>query len=271
MADEEENLTLTVITESEDRAALEDIRDTKGNSNKTPAALKHFNNFLAIYCEEKGTPVVEAGDIPYYGLGDIADHQYWWDDLFGKFFHYVTFNAYKYFDKKKGLVGYEAATGYGSAMKSFFERKFRGKPPLTVFTNGWRKLRNTHASLYNDSDQRTGDRSVRPRTASSDDDRKAMASACFWLATRQSAEFHGLNVFLYHLLGRGRETSTLKPEISTPSTPSTPSKISTATNSYASPSNVTRKAPFKSSTSTLIRRQSTMIPTSPSSIVYWFV
>ena len=49
MADEEENLTLTVITESEDRAALEDIRDTKGNSNKTPAALKHFNNFLAIY------------------------------------------------------------------------------------------------------------------------------------------------------------------------------------------------------------------------------
>ena len=39
-----------------------------------------------------------------------------------------------------------------------------------------------------------------------------MANACFWLATSQSAEFHGLNVFLYHLLGRGRETSTLKPE-----------------------------------------------------------
>ena len=68
MSDEEDpqNLTLTVITESEDRAALEDIRDTKGNSNKTPAALKHFNNFLAIYCEEKDTPVVEADDIPYY-------------------------------------------------------------------------------------------------------------------------------------------------------------------------------------------------------------
>ena len=39
-----------------------------------------------------------------------------------------------------------------------------------------------------------------------------MANACFWLATSQSAEFHGLNVFLCHLLGRGRETSTLKPE-----------------------------------------------------------
>ena len=76
MSDEEDpqNLTLTVITESEDRAALEDIRDTKGNSNKTPAALKHFNNFLAIYCEEKGAPVVEAGDISYHSLGDIADH-----------------------------------------------------------------------------------------------------------------------------------------------------------------------------------------------------
>ena len=188
---EDKDLTLTVITELEDKTALEDIRDVKGHSNKTPAAVRHFNDFLVLHCQEKNASVVTANDSPHCGLGDIGDYQKWWDDLFGKFFHYVTFHAHKHFDKSKPLVSHEAATGYGSAMKSFFEKRFRGKPPLTVFTTSWRSLRNTHSSLYNNSDKKTGDRSVRPRTASSNDDRKAIANACFWLATSQSAEFHG--------------------------------------------------------------------------------
>ena len=39
-----------------------------------------------------------------------------------------------------------------------------------------------------------------------------MANASFWLGTAEAAEFHGLNFSVYHLCGRGREVSTLKPE-----------------------------------------------------------
>ena len=109
---EEKDLTLlTVITELEDKTALDDIRDVNGHSNKTPAAVRHFNDFLVLYCQEKNAPIVTANDLPYYGLGDIGDYQKWWDDLFGKFFHHVTFHAHKCFDKSKPLVSCEAATG----------------------------------------------------------------------------------------------------------------------------------------------------------------
>ena len=148
---EDKDLTFTVITELEDKTALEDIRDVKGRGNKTPAAVRHFNDFLVLCCQEKNAPIATANDLPCYGLGDIGDYQKWWDDLFGKFFHYVTFHAHKYFDKSKPLVSYEAATGCGSAMKSFFENGFHGKPPLTVFTTSWRSPRNTHSSLHNNS------------------------------------------------------------------------------------------------------------------------
>ena len=57
---EDKDLTLTVITELEDKTALEDIRDVKGYSNKTPAAVRHFNNFLVLYCQEKNAPIVTA-------------------------------------------------------------------------------------------------------------------------------------------------------------------------------------------------------------------
>ena len=38
----------------------------------------------------------------------------------------------------------------------------------------------------------------------------AMANACFWLASTETAEFLCLNVWALHLLGRGREVSFLK-------------------------------------------------------------
>ena len=65
-----------------------------------------------------------------------------WSDLFGKFFNYLTFNAHKYRNPKNDLLGYESATGYASAIKSFIENRFRTKAPLNVLDeNGsWRKL-----------------------------------------------------------------------------------------------------------------------------------
>jgi hypothetical protein len=39
-----------------------------------------------------------------------------------------------------------------------------------------------------------------------------MANACFWLGTTDAAEFHGINVSVFHLCGRGCEVSVLKPE-----------------------------------------------------------
>ena len=57
---EEKDLTLTVITELEDKTALEDIRDVKGHSNKTPVAVRQFNDFLVLYCQEKNAPIVTA-------------------------------------------------------------------------------------------------------------------------------------------------------------------------------------------------------------------
>lgn len=161
--------------ELEDKAALEDIRDTKGPSNKTSTAKKHFDNFLAFHCEEKDAPVVTEDKIPCHGLRDTGDCQKWWDNLFGKFFDCVTFRTHQCFDKDKPLALCESATGCASAMESSFEKRFRGKPPLAIFTTSWRSLRNVQPSLCKDSDKRVGDRSVRPRNASSNDDRKATA------------------------------------------------------------------------------------------------
>ena len=72
---EEKDLTLAVIAELEDKTTLEDIRDAKGHSDKTPAAVRHFNDFLVLYCQEKNSPIVTANDLPCHGLGDIGDYQ----------------------------------------------------------------------------------------------------------------------------------------------------------------------------------------------------
>ena len=53
---EDKDLTLTVISELEDKTALEDIRDVKGHGNKIPAAVRHFNNFLVLCCKEEKCP-----------------------------------------------------------------------------------------------------------------------------------------------------------------------------------------------------------------------
>lgn len=55
-----------------------DIRDNNCESNKTPAAVKHFNSFLKGYCDSKGyndrigfDPITKAEQIPCNGLDDI--------------------------------------------------------------------------------------------------------------------------------------------------------------------------------------------------------
>lgn len=216
------DVTLTAITQAEDEdLAYRDIRDNNSRSNKTPAALKQFNVFLKGYCERKHHSAHTAEQLPYCGLATIHDvdfanpqpHQSWWNDLIGNFFNYLAFEAKNYRTKDKDLLGYESATGYASAVKSYFTNKFRDETPLVVFQDAnWRKLRNLLATKYSERGKRTGQRISTPREASNGDDRKAMGKACFWLGTVDSAEFHGLNVWIYHLLGRGRDVAILKPE-----------------------------------------------------------
>jgi len=212
--------TLSVITRAEDEdqgssPSFLDLRDNNSSSNKTPAAIKQFNLFLEGYCKAKGYEIVKADQIPYTGLEGIhgvGEHERWWSDLIGNFFNYLAFDASKY-KKNKGLIAYDSATGYASAVKVFFLNRFRDKQPLLVFCDpSWRKLRNLLHTKFKERARRTGQRITTPKVASTDDDRKAMANACFWLGTAEAAEFHGLNVSLYHLIGRGREVSTLKPE-----------------------------------------------------------
>ena len=63
---------------------------------------------------------------------------------------------------------------------------------------------------FNSRSRQTGKRVANPRVASSREDRVAMANACYWLASTESAEFLCLNAWALHLLGRGREVSFLK-------------------------------------------------------------
>jgi len=224
------SLILTAITCAEDddlksSKGFLDIRDNNCESNKTSAAIKQFNFFLKGYCDEKGynarvgfDPITKSDEIPYLGLDDPGDayvggHDNWWSDLIGNFFNYLAFGAYKYLKKEKGLLMYDSATGYASAIKVHFENMFRGKQPLLVFRDpSWRKLRNVLMTKCKERAKRTGQRITNPKIASNDSDRNAMADACFWLGTAEASEFHGLNVSAYHLIGRGREVSTLKPE-----------------------------------------------------------
>ena len=219
------SLTLSVITQAEDEDSpiFLDLRDNKCESNKTAAAIKQFNLFLKGYCDSKGynnrvgfDPISIVEQIPYEGLegihGDLNEER-WWSDLIGNFFNYPAFDASKYCKKEKGLLVYDSATGYASAMKAFFLNRFRDKQPRLILSDSsWRKLRNLLLMKFKERARQTGQRISTPKAASTDGDRKAMANACFWLGTIDAAEFHGLNVSVFHLCGRGREVSALKPE-----------------------------------------------------------
>ena len=235
-------LCLSAITEAEDEAEEEkqkkhgkplkspkdsvyvDIRDNDCASNKTPAALGHFNFFLKGYCEKhnfnrKGfPPITHIDQIPYEGLeglvrGDGINSGTFWSDLFGKFFFYLAHQARRDYNEKKPLLKYDSGTGYASAVKTYLESKYRDKPIIPALETGkWRKLRNLHWKQCEQRDKKAGRRTVDPKIASTEDDRKAIANACILLGTAESAEFYGLNVFAFHLCGRGREVSTLKPE-----------------------------------------------------------
>lgn len=140
--------------------------------------------------------------------------QVFWSDLIGAFFNYLAFDAAKSLNKKNGLLGYESATGYASAVKKYLLRcRFRHKPQLRVFAeDSWRELRNLLLTKFKDRQRRTGKRITTPKIASTPEDRKAIGQASFWLGSSDAAEFHGLNVMAFHLVGRGREVSTLVPE-----------------------------------------------------------
>lgn len=218
------DLVLTAITEAEDAEYDKDLRDNNARSNKTPSALKHFNYFLKVYCDKRypnwEPKITSADQLSYRGLDGVVPfdnspnpHQTWWSELIGSFFNYLSYHAHKYCNPEKALLGEESAAGYASAVKSYFVNRFRNEQPLLVFNDPeWRSLRNLMMRKFEERGKRTGERVSTPRTASNSDDRKAMGSACFWLATSDAAEFHCLNVLTYHLCGRGRECSVLKPE-----------------------------------------------------------
>ena len=95
-----------------------------------------------------------------------------------------------------------------SAIKSFIENRFRAKVPLNVpDKNGsWRKLRSEVRKNFNSRSRQTGNGVANPRVASSREDSVAMANACHWLASTESAEFLCLNAWAPHLLGKARES-----------------------------------------------------------------
>lgn len=213
--EEDEDLTLTVVTEVEDKEIKEKLKDIRedSESNKTPASRRHFNDFLKILCEEQGAPVTTIEEIPYRGLGEAEKLQAWWDDCLGKFFTYLTFQAHKYFNPKNDFISQESAVGYASAIKSYLENiRFRNRDPLNVLDeNGrWRKLRNEMKKNFNSRSRQTGKRVVNPRVGTSKEDRVAMSKACCWTGSTETAEFLLLNVWALHLLARGREISFLK-------------------------------------------------------------
>ena len=192
------SLSLSAITRAEDDdlglPSFLDLRDNKCESNKTAAAIKQFNFFLKGYCDTKGynnrigfDPITKTEQIPYNGLEGIhgdSDHQRWWSDLIGNFFNYLAFDAAKYLNKKKGLIAYDSATGYASAIKVYFLNRFRDKQPLLVFADPqWRKLRNLLLTKCKERARRTGQRITTPKVASTNDDREAMADACLWFGT----------------------------------------------------------------------------------------
>ena len=84
-------------------------------------------------------------------------------------FNYLTFHAHKYRNPKNDLLGYESATRYASAIKSFVKNRFRTKVPLKVLDKhgSWRKLRNEIRKNLNFLSRQTGKRVVNPRVASS--------------------------------------------------------------------------------------------------------
>jgi hypothetical protein len=224
-------LLLSVITRAEDKSiddhdkdAPMDLRDNNCALNKTPAAIKQFNYFLRDYCKKKNFPfpVSTIDEIPYEGLEGVIGFnrdgpnyiQKFWSKLIWAFFNYLAFDAYKYLKKEKGLLSYDSATGYASAVKKYFERgRFRCKPKIRVFSKtNWRELRNLLLQKHANRCKKNGKKLTNPKIASTPDDRVAMARTCFWFGNVDSAEFHALNVMTFHLIGRGCKVAILTPD-----------------------------------------------------------
>lgn len=216
------------IVRAEDRA--EDNNEIESlqisGSNKTSPAITHFNAFLEDHCNKKGynnrdgiDPITTIEQLPYEGIfleeeeDESRDGQRWWSGLIKSFLYYLAHRAKDQRYKEKQVpIGFEAATGYASAIKSYLtKRQFWGKR-FVVFETEWTDIRAELLKQLECKARIAGRRITNPKLASNADDRKQMANVCFLLGSTDFAEFHAINVLMYHVIGRGREVSVLKPE-----------------------------------------------------------
>lgn len=108
------------------------------------------------------------------------------------------------------LISYQAATGYLSSCKTFFEKKFAYGPidKMSVFrTSCWRSLRSKLLANFHENAQPTGESLFDPHIASNETDRIALARACVWRGDRKFAEYLHLNNTMMQFSGRGSEVS----------------------------------------------------------------
>ena len=193
---------------------LQDVNglERKSARDKTKSAKFHFNVCLRAYCRQHSERYVPCDSIVLTETPSLSLERSpeWMDRVFGHFFYYLGHCAWKQGNHNKGHISYNSATGYASALKTYFEYQFRHGPidKVTSFRPSfWRKLRGKLLTYFQERNQQTGDTMVDPHVASTNDDRKALSLACIWLGHPKLAEFYHLNNTMLHFGGRGSEVS----------------------------------------------------------------
>lgn len=204
------------ITELPTELLLINMNTHQRNSarQKEKSALSKINLFLKEYCRQKEEAVVTCHDLLLKQNPDPNNNNEksprWFDDMFGHFVYYLANFAFKYGTEARGRISYQAATGYMSSCKVFFEKKFAYDDiaKISVFRQThWRQLRSKLLANYQELARPTGESLTDPHIASSESDRMALALACCWKGDRKSAEFLHLNNTMMQFSGRGSEVS----------------------------------------------------------------
>ena len=212
--EEEEQSTLNGSVESHWR--LNNIMDSTRASakRKEKSAMGHLRFFINTYYkdlmpEEGGKRLlIDPLDFTYTGKSPHGMNNNWWDNMIGCFLGYLGGPA-----TQRRIIGgkklsYGTADGYASAVKMYFMRKFRAEADVPVFKeNNWRIGRFKLRKAFEEHCRITGQTMNNPHVASTEEDRRMIAVAALFLATRKMGEFWNLNNTSVQLSGRGSEVS----------------------------------------------------------------
>ena len=194
---------------------LTDIRDDSRGSaeSKCKSALAHLNYFLKNhYNKSLGTnkrDYVPAEELTY-NPQNKEDNE-WWDDMIGKFLTYLSRYATRYCKKGGVSISHETGTGYASAIKAYFDNKFRSFSEIPVFRpSNWSKLRRKLQAAFVERHKLSKTRMSNPHKASTDEDRISIAIGCVYMNDPLSAEFLHLNNTMFQCVGRGSEVASIQ-------------------------------------------------------------